>query len=138
MSNRDRFYVLGGHATVGVISRVPMSNGGGWHWSIAGFHVHPHERGRAAASGAVLLVAKLDQLSRDVHFLTGLEKAGVERARSARGDRQYGPANRSPAPSSAEGSVAAEARALHAHAGFRRRRDDGALRRYPLNLSHER
>jgi DNA invertase Pin-like site-specific DNA recombinase len=32
----------------------------------------------ARRTGAVLLVAKLDRLSRDVHFLTGLEKAGVE------------------------------------------------------------
>lgn len=30
------------------------------------------------ATGAKLLIAKLDRLSRDVHFLTGLEKAGVE------------------------------------------------------------
>lgn len=28
--------------------------------------------------GAVLVIAKLDRLSRDVHFLTGLEKAGVK------------------------------------------------------------
>ncbi|WP_313010932.1 recombinase family protein [Brevundimonas sp.] len=30
------------------------------------------------ATGAKLLIAKLDRLSRDVHFLSGLEKAGVE------------------------------------------------------------
>ena len=30
------------------------------------------------AAHACLLIAKLDRLSRDVHFLTGLEKAGVE------------------------------------------------------------
>jgi DNA invertase Pin-like site-specific DNA recombinase len=29
-------------------------------------------------TGATLLVAKLDRLSRDVHFITSLEKAGVE------------------------------------------------------------
>ncbi|WP_448189346.1 recombinase family protein [Azospirillum sp. sgz301742] len=29
-------------------------------------------------TGATLLIAKLDRLSRDVHFLTGLEKAGIE------------------------------------------------------------
>ena len=29
-------------------------------------------------TGAKLVIAKLDQLSRDVHFLTGLEKAGIE------------------------------------------------------------
>ena len=28
--------------------------------------------------GAKLIIAKLDRLSRDVHFLTGLEKAGIE------------------------------------------------------------
>lgn len=32
----------------------------------------------ARNAGAVLIIAKLDRLSRDVHFLTGLEKAGVE------------------------------------------------------------
>src|SRR5690349_16757681 len=32
----------------------------------------------ARRTGATLLVAKIDRLSRDVHFLTGLEKAGVE------------------------------------------------------------
>lgn len=32
----------------------------------------------ARRTGSILLVAKLDRLSRDVHFLTGLEKAGVE------------------------------------------------------------
>ena len=32
----------------------------------------------ARRTGSVLLVAKIDRLSRDVHFLTGLEKAGVE------------------------------------------------------------
>jgi hypothetical protein len=32
----------------------------------------------ARRTGSVLLVAKLDRLSRDVHFLTDLEKAGVE------------------------------------------------------------
>jgi DNA invertase Pin-like site-specific DNA recombinase len=29
-------------------------------------------------TGAVLLVAKLDRLSRDIHFITSLEKAGIE------------------------------------------------------------
>lgn len=32
----------------------------------------------ARNGGAILVIAKLDRLSRDVHFLTGLEKAGVE------------------------------------------------------------
>ncbi len=32
----------------------------------------------AKLTGAVLLIAKLDRLSRDAHFLLGLEKAGVE------------------------------------------------------------
>ncbi|HRF07568.1 MAG TPA: recombinase family protein [Xanthobacteraceae bacterium] len=32
----------------------------------------------ARNSGALLVIAKLDRLSRDVHFLTGLDKAGVE------------------------------------------------------------
>ncbi|MBY0530456.1 MAG: recombinase family protein [Xanthobacteraceae bacterium] len=32
----------------------------------------------ARNAGALLVIAKLDRLSRDVHFLTGLEKAGVE------------------------------------------------------------
>lgn len=30
------------------------------------------------ATGAKLVIAKLDRLSRDVHFLTGLEKAGID------------------------------------------------------------
>ncbi|NHN84170.1 resolvase [Acetobacter musti] len=33
---------------------------------------------RCRLTGAVLLIAKLDRLSRDAHFLLGLEKAGVE------------------------------------------------------------
>ena len=33
---------------------------------------------RCRLTGARLLIAKLDRLSRDVHFLTGLEKQGVE------------------------------------------------------------
>lgn len=32
----------------------------------------------ARNAGATLVIAKLDRLSRDVHFLTGLEKAGVD------------------------------------------------------------
>lgn len=32
----------------------------------------------ARNAGALLVIAKLDRLSRDVHFLTGLDKAGVE------------------------------------------------------------
>lgn len=32
---------------------------------------------RARLTGAALLIAKIDRLSRDVHFLTGLQKAGV-------------------------------------------------------------
>jgi DNA invertase Pin-like site-specific DNA recombinase len=33
---------------------------------------------RCRATGAILLIAKLDRLSRDAHFLFGLQKAGVE------------------------------------------------------------
>ena len=33
---------------------------------------------RAKLTGSTLLIAKLDRLSRDVHFLTGLQKAGVQ------------------------------------------------------------
>jgi DNA invertase Pin-like site-specific DNA recombinase len=33
---------------------------------------------RARVTGATLLIAKLDQLSRDAHFLLGIERAGVE------------------------------------------------------------
>jgi DNA invertase Pin-like site-specific DNA recombinase len=33
---------------------------------------------RCELAGAKLIIAKLDRLSRDVHFLTGLEKAGVD------------------------------------------------------------
>jgi len=33
---------------------------------------------RCRLTGAVLLIAKLDRLSRDAHFLLGLDKAGVE------------------------------------------------------------
>jgi DNA invertase Pin-like site-specific DNA recombinase len=33
---------------------------------------------RCNLAGAKLIIAKLDRLSRDVHFLTGLEKAGVD------------------------------------------------------------
>jgi hypothetical protein len=35
-------------------------------------------RHRARLIGAKLIIAKLDRLSRDVHFVTGLEKAGLE------------------------------------------------------------
>lgn len=34
--------------------------------------------GMARLTGATLLIAKLDRLSRDAHFLLGLEKAGIE------------------------------------------------------------
>ena len=44
--------------------------------------VHSVECARALdacrLTGGVLVVAKLDRLSRDAHFLLGLEKAGVE------------------------------------------------------------
>jgi DNA invertase Pin-like site-specific DNA recombinase len=33
---------------------------------------------RARVTGAMLLIAKLDRLSRDAHFLLGLERAGIE------------------------------------------------------------
>lgn len=33
---------------------------------------------RCKLTGATLLVAKLDRLSRDIHFITSLEKAGIE------------------------------------------------------------
>jgi len=33
---------------------------------------------RCRLTGAVLLIAKLDRLSRDAHFLIGLEKAGLD------------------------------------------------------------
>jgi DNA invertase Pin-like site-specific DNA recombinase len=33
---------------------------------------------RCKTSGATLVIAKLDRLSRDVHFLTGLQKAGID------------------------------------------------------------
>lgn len=33
---------------------------------------------RCQLTGATLLVAKLDRLSRDIHFITSLEKAGIE------------------------------------------------------------
>jgi DNA invertase Pin-like site-specific DNA recombinase len=32
---------------------------------------------RCRATGATLVIAKLDRLSRDLHFLTGLQKAGL-------------------------------------------------------------
>jgi hypothetical protein len=54
MPGREWFHVLSGQATVGVISRVPMSNGGGWHWSITGFHIHPVERGVGAGNAPTL------------------------------------------------------------------------------------
>ncbi len=67
---------------------VDFLNGG--HWEVLGEYTEV-ESGKtedrpelwkamdhARRTGAVLLVAKLDRLSRDVHFLTGLEKAGVE------------------------------------------------------------
>jgi DNA invertase Pin-like site-specific DNA recombinase len=48
----------------------------------SGKHAARPELGRALEAcrltGAVLVIAKLDRLSRDAHFLLGLEKAGVE------------------------------------------------------------
>ena len=67
---------------------VDFLNGG--HWEVLGEYTEiesgkhadrPELRkaiDHARRTSAVLLVAKLDRLSRDVHFLTGLEKAGVE------------------------------------------------------------
>ena len=63
-------------------------NGG--HWKVVGEFVEVESGGRndrpeltkalalCRVHGATLLIAKLDRLSRDLHFLTGLQKAGVK------------------------------------------------------------
>ncbi len=66
-------------------------NGG--EWQLVG-EFEEHESGKTDArpalakaidqcrrTGARLVVAKLDRLSRDVHFITGLQKSGVVRLR---------------------------------------------------------
>ena len=62
-------------------------NGGRWHLAAEVVEIESGKRddrpklveamALARLHGAVLVIAKLDRLSRDVHFLTGLQKAGV-------------------------------------------------------------
>lgn len=63
-------------------------NGGGWNHLAEYVGVESGKRSdrpkllqaleHAKLSGATLIIAKLDRLSRDAHFLLGLQKAGVE------------------------------------------------------------
>jgi len=63
-------------------------NGGDWELTAEFVEVESGKRNdrpklaaalhHARVTGAVLLIAKLDRLSRDAHFLLGLERAGIE------------------------------------------------------------